>query len=158
MRSHVRSPATRTRRRPCSAPCSRRCSSAASPRSAPDRSSSPASSSACSEPPHGRTPLMKSLIAEADGLLPQLQRLRRTLHAHPEIGLDLPRTHAAVLDALDGLDHEISTGTETTSVLAALREHHPHRPAAAPLGLLRGDLDALASTEETADPLPSTNG
>src|SRR5699024_11351519 len=88
--SHVRSPVTRTRRRPCSALCSRRCSSAVSPRSAPDRSSSPASSSACSEPPHGRTPLMNPLMSEANGLLPQLQRLRRTLHAHPEIGLDLP--------------------------------------------------------------------
>ena len=89
---------------------------------------------------------MNSLIAEADGLLPQLQRLRRTLHAHPEIGLDLPRTQAAVLDALDGLDLEISTGTETTSVVAVLRGHHPDRPAEAPAVLLRGDMDGLPIT------------
>src|SRR5699024_7515732 len=147
MRSHVRSPVTRTRRRPCSAPCSRRCSSAASPRSAPDRSSSPASSSACSEPPHGRTSPMNSLIAEANGLLPQLQRLRRTLHSHPAIGLALPRTQAAVLGALDGLDLEISTGTQTTSVVAVLRGRHPDRPAEAPAVLLRGDMDALPIAE-----------
>lgn len=101
---------------------------------------------------------MNSLIAEADGLLPQLQRLRRTLHAHPEIGLALPRTQAAVLDALDGLDLEISTGTETTSVVAVLRGHHPDRPAEAPAVLLRGDMDGLPITEETEEPFASTNG
>ncbi|GAA0522523.1 hypothetical protein GCM10011581_34140 [Saccharopolyspora subtropica] len=35
-------------------------------------------------------------------------RLRRDLHAEPEIGLRLPRTQQKVLAALDGLPLEIS--------------------------------------------------
>ena len=46
----------------------------------------------------------------AQGLQPDLVRLRRDLHAHPETGLKLPRTQAAVLDALSGLDLEVSQG------------------------------------------------
>jgi len=40
----------------------------------------------------------------SDGLV----TLRRDLHRHPEIGLHLPRTQARILDALAGLDLEIT--------------------------------------------------
>ena len=40
----------------------------------------------------------------------RLTKLRRALHADPEIGLDLPRTQRKVLDALDGLPLEITRG------------------------------------------------
>jgi metal-dependent amidase/aminoacylase/carboxypeptidase family protein len=46
----------------------------------------------------------------AEGLQADLVRLRRDLHAHPETGLQLPRTQAAVLEALSGLDLEVSRG------------------------------------------------
>ena len=101
---------------------------------------------------------MHSLIAEANDLLPQLQELRRSLHADPEVGLELPRTQAAVLTALDGLDLEVSTGTNTTSVVAVLRGRHPDRPAKARAVLLRGDMDGLPITEESEEPFASTNG
>ena len=45
-----------------------------------------------------------SLLEEAHGLLESAVDLRRRIHAHPEIGLDLPVTQVAVLEALDGLD------------------------------------------------------
>lgn len=70
---------------------------------------------------------MSTLLTEANALLPQLQELRRRLHAHPEVGLDLPYTQAAVLTALEGLDLEVSTGVETTSVVAVLRGTPPPR-------------------------------
>ncbi|WP_309130448.1 M20 family metallopeptidase [Brevibacterium sp.] len=99
------------------------------------------------------------LLAEAAELLPELQTLRRQLHAEPEVGLDLPRTQAMVLEALTGLDLEVSTGTGTTSVVAVLRGTHPARArAGAPAVLLRGDMDALPVEELTDEPFRARNG
>ncbi|MDN6159481.1 MAG: M20 family metallopeptidase [Brevibacterium sp.] len=100
---------------------------------------------------------MSALLSKANALLPQLQDLRRRLHADPEVGLDLPHTQAAVLAALEGLDLEISTGVETTSVVAVLRGTHPQKPADAPAVLLRGDMDALPIQEQTDEPFTSAN-
>ncbi|MFG1997422.1 M20 family metallopeptidase [Actinoplanes sp. NPDC048988] len=80
----------------------------------------------------------------AGRLQPDLVRLRRDLHAHPERGLHLPRTQTAVLEALEGLDLEISRGEALTSVTAVLRGGRP-----GPAVLLRADMDALALTEST---------
>ncbi|MGI8311389.1 M20 metallopeptidase family protein [Saccharopolyspora hattusasensis] len=74
----------------------------------------------------------------------ELVRLRRQLHAEPEIGLDLPRTQEKVLAALDGLPLEITTGTGLSSITAVLRGSRP-----GPTVLLRGDMDALPVTERT---------
>ena len=71
-------------------------------------------------------------------LLPDVVELRRTLHRHPELGLDLPRTQAAVLDALDGLGLDITVGER-----AELGRGGPGRRSPGPTILLRGDMDAL---------------
>jgi hippurate hydrolase len=81
----------------------------------------------------------------AHGLQADLVRLRRDLHAHPETGLQLPRTQAAVLEALDGLGLEVTRGQALTSVTAVLRGGRP-----GPAVLLRADMDALLLTEATA--------
>ena len=102
---------------------------------------------------------MIDLVAEGQALLPALQELRRDLHAHPEVGLDLPRTQAAVLTALERLPLEISTGVETTSVVAVLRGTGSGRPEeGAQSVLLRGDMDALSVEELTDEPFRSENG
>jgi len=93
------------------------------------------------------------ILAESAALLPELVALRRRLHATPELGLDLPRTQAIVLDALAGLDLEITLGTRTTSVVAVLRGGRP-----GPTVLLRGDMDALPVEEQTGLDFASTNG
>ena len=49
---------------------------------------------------------------EAVAISAELTELRRSIHAEPEIGLDLPRTQRKVLDALAGLPLEISLGRE----------------------------------------------
>lgn len=77
--------------------------------------------------------------------------LRHHLHRIPEVGLHLPRTQQAVLDALSGLDLEVTTGSSLTSVTAVLRgggveAADDQRPTA----LLRGDMDALP-VHETVD-------
>ncbi|WP_062305899.1 M20 metallopeptidase family protein [Demequina subtropica] len=92
-------------------------------------------------------------VADAAALLPDLVALRRALHADPELGLDLPRTQAKVLAALEGLPLEVTTGTATTSVVAVLRGALP-----GPTVLLRGDMDALPLDEATGLDYASTNG
>ena len=89
----------------------------------------------------------------SSGILDDLVALRRRLHADPELGLDLPRTQAALLDALAGLGLEISTGTGLTSVTAVLRGALP-----GPTVLLRADMDALPVSEATGLPFAATNG
>jgi len=79
-----------------------------------------------------------------------LAELRHALHQEPEIGYDLPKTQAKVLDALAGLPLEISTGKKLTSVTAVLRGGKP-----GPVVLLRGDMDALPVLEATGVPFAS---
>ncbi|HEY1706589.1 MAG TPA: M20 family metallopeptidase [Trebonia sp.] len=80
----------------------------------------------------------------AQALAPSLVRVRRALHQHPEVGLELPRTQETVLSELDGLGLEITTGTSTTSVTAVLRGGGP-----GPSVLLRADMDGLPIGEQT---------
>jgi amidohydrolase len=94
-----------------------------------------------------------SLLADAAAMLPELQALRRTLHQEPETGLILPVTQATVIAALERLGLEITTGTETTSVIAVLRGATP-----GPTVLLRGDMDALPLAEATELDFRATNG
>ena len=90
------------------------------------------------------------ILAEAQDLADATIQLRRRLHRHPELGLSVPRTQAAVLEALDGLGLEIRTGQRTTSVTATLRGARPGRTI-----LLRGDMDALPMPEDTGLPFAS---
>jgi hippurate hydrolase len=85
-----------------------------------------------------------SLVAEAADLVDSAVELRRRIHRHPETGLDLPVTQAAVLEALVGLDLQLDTGVGTTSVIAALDGDRP-----GPTTLLRADMDALEMPEDT---------
>jgi hippurate hydrolase len=93
------------------------------------------------------------LRADVRELEHDMMRLRHQLHRRPEIGLQLPETQQAVLEALSGLPLEISTGTSSTSVTAVLRGTGRKDQAAAsgpaPAVLLRGDMDALPVQEAT---------
>lgn len=73
----------------------------------------------------------------------ELTALRHALHREPEIGLQLPRTQEKVLEAIDGLPLEVSTGQSLTSVTAVLRGGRP-----GPVVVLRGDMDALPVQEQ----------
>ena len=91
--------------------------------------------------------------AEGLDLLPDLVSLRREIHREPELGLHLPRTQQKILDALDGLGLEITTGKSLSSVTAVLRGGEE-----GPSVLLRGDMDALPVQELTDLEYASTNG
>lgn len=94
-----------------------------------------------------------SFVEQARALVPDMVALRRQLHRSPEVGLQLPKTQAAVLEALAGLDLEITVGVATTSVIAVLRG-----ALSGPTVLLRGDMDALPVQEATGLSYASTNG
>lgn len=86
---------------------------------------------------------------------------RRELHSHPELDLDLPRTQAAVLARLAGIEGlEVSTGQGMSSVVAVLRgAAEIPEGTRRPVVLLRGDMDGLPVTEETGlDYAPAVPG
>jgi hippurate hydrolase len=89
-------------------------------------------------------PTTESLHSDAQSLATDLVALRRRLHQHPEVGLQLPRTREIVMSELEGLGLEITAGTSTTSVTAVLRGARP-----GPSVLLRADMDGLPITEDT---------
>ena len=96
---------------------------------------------------------MDPILDRAHEIAPDLIDLRRELHRVPELDRDLPKTQALVLQALEGLDLEISTGTALSSVTAVVRGGA--HDGSGPVVLLRGDMDALPVTEETGLPFVS---
>ena len=82
--------------------------------------------------------MISTLLTEAHELQPDVVRLRRAIHRQPELGLHLPHTQAAVLQALDGLGLSIRKGERLTSVVAILEGARP-----GPSIVLRADMDAL---------------
>jgi amidohydrolase len=96
--------------------------------------------------PTSSADLLAAAYSDADRTID----LRRRLHRQPEIGLQLPRTQATVLEAFEGLPVEVTTGRSTTSVVAVLRGARP-----GPTYLLRGDMDALPVHEDTGLPFAS---
>jgi hippurate hydrolase len=96
--------------------------------------------------PTSSADLLAAAYADADRTID----LRRRLHRQPEIGLQLPKTQATVLEAFSGLPVEVTTGKSTTSVVGVLRGARP-----GPTFLLRGDMDALPVQEDTGLPFSS---
>lgn len=82
--------------------------------------------------------------AEVDALVPELVALRRTLHANPELGLHLPLTRAAVLEALKPLELELTLSESSSAITAVVRGARR-----GPAVLLRADMDALPIVEQT---------
>jgi hippurate hydrolase len=100
--------------------------------------------------PGRRDQTLAGLTAAARALQPRTVGLRRRLHQHPEQGLRLPLTQAAVLTELADLPLRVHTGHGLTSVVAVLDGDRPW-----PTVLLRGDMDALPLTERTGLPYAS---
>ncbi|MGO4103500.1 M20 family metallopeptidase [Leifsonia sp. YAF41] len=94
-----------------------------------------------------------STTLDAHAIEADLVMLRHELHRYPEVGLDLPRTQARVLAALEGLPLEITLGTGCSSIAAVLRgtsqASASPQPSSRPTVLLRADMDALPVQEQT---------
>ena len=89
-----------------------------------------------------------TFLDDAREITGDLTDIRHTLHRRPEVGLDLPLTQRTVLEALSGLDLEVSTGKGCSSVTAVLRGGSPVADDDRRAVLLRGDMDALPLREE----------
>jgi amidohydrolase len=87
---------------------------------------------------------LEDLLSEAQKLLPDVIQVRRRIHRRPEVGLTLPQTQSAIIDALGDLDLKIATGNQLSSVVAVLEGGSPGR-----IVLLRADMDALRMCEAT---------
>ena len=108
-------------------------------------------------------PIEDRLRSDVAELEHEVEELRHRLHRRPEIGLDLPETQRAVLEALAGLPLEISMGSSCSSVTAVLRGTGTARDSGPagdglpmPAVLLRGDMDALPVQEATGAEFAST--
>lgn len=88
---------------------------------------------------------------EAQEIASDLATLRHKLHEVPEIGFDLPKTQALILESLQELPLEMSVGSELSSITAVLRG--ANRSSAM---LLRADMDALPIQEQSGEIFSST--
>jgi amidohydrolase len=94
--------------------------------------------------------LPHALVADAQRVLPDLIAIRRRLHQHPEVGLQLPWTSAAVAEEVRALGLEPSIGRSVGSVVAVIEGGRP-----GPTVLLRADMDGLPLHEDTGLPFAS---
>ena len=87
---------------------------------------------------------LSELRAEAEALTPLMVELRRDLHRHPELGTENPRTQQRIVEALEPLGLDVTTGRAISSVVATLQGGRP-----GPTVVLRADTDALPMQEDT---------
>jgi amidohydrolase len=85
-----------------------------------------------------------SLAAEALDLLDSSVKLRRQLHRYPELGLELPKTQEALLDALNDVGVQGRASKTVSGITAVIEGDHD-----GPTILLRADMDALPLHEDT---------
>ena len=96
--------------------------------------------------------MTQDVLTQAQAMLPELQTLRRKLHAMPEFGLQLPNTLKVILEQIEGLG-TITTSKQISSAVLHIKGSQP-----GPTVLLRADMDALAVVEDTGLEYASTNG
>ncbi len=92
---------------------------------------------------------LKSLAEEAARFSTELQSVRRDIHRHPELGLEVPKTLDRVLASISSLPIEISrsdSGSAGPMTSAVVRISGKGE---GPTVLLRADLDGLALQEDT---------
>ena len=89
------------------------------------------------------------VLANLDGLLPDLEALYKDVHAHPELSMQETRTAGLAADRLRAAGYEVTTGVGKTGVVGLLRNGD------GPTVMLRADMDALPVEEATGLPYAS---
>src|SRR4030042_1816280 len=95
---------------------------------------------------------MHNYLNEAKELFEYTRDLRRDFHQHPEIGFKEYRTANIVAKEISEMGLEVKTGVGKTGVVAILEGN-----TTGPVFLLRFDMDALPSLEETGAEYTSIN-
>lgn len=80
----------------------------------------------------------------------QFIQTRRAIHAHPELGAEVPNTAKMVADLLNEWGYETHTGIGGHGVVGVLKQGNSERSIG-----IRADMDALPIEEETGLPYAS---
>jgi len=88
-------------------------------------------------------------LATLDRLLPDLEKLYKDVHSHPELSMHETRTAGLAADRLNAAGYEVTTGVGKTGVVGLLRNGD------GPTVMLRADMDALPVKEATGLPYAS---
>lgn len=94
--------------------------------------------------------LLDRIAATAAEVYPRLVEIRRSIHAHPELGFQETRTAALVAETLAELGLEVQRDVAITGVVGTLRGGRP-----GPTFGIRADMDALPMPEKTGLPFAS---
>jgi len=84
------------------------------------------------------------LFERCQEIAPELIRIRRDIHANPELGYEEVRTSKLIAERLSRLGLEVQTNIAKTGVVGLLRGGRPGKTIA-----LRADMDALSIQEQT---------
>lgn len=95
--------------------------------------------------------MFDTLRTEIQAMEPELIRLRRDFHCHPELGLQEKRSAGIVAQRLEGLGMKVTTGVGRTGVVGLLEGRDSGKTL-----LIRADMDALPIQEENRTPYRST--
>ena len=93
---------------------------------------------------------MKDYRKEAEAIREEIVTNRRTIHGYAELGLDLPKTAAYVMEQLKSYGYEPQLCGKS-GVTATVGN-------GGKVLLIRGDMDALPMAEQTGLPFAATNG
>lgn len=95
---------------------------------------------------------MDKIINQAKLIKDDLINYRRTIHSNPEVGAELPKTKAYVIDKLKEFGYDPKEICES-GIVATIDGKKPGKTF-----LLRADMDALPMSEATECDFKSTNG
>ena len=91
---------------------------------------------------------MNEILEISNTVLDEVISIRRDIHAHPELHLDNPKTQTRILESLEDLPLEVTTGENLTSVVADLKGTKTSEGSTV---LLRADTDALPMDEDSGE-------
>src|SRR3954469_2264941 len=90
-----------------------------------------------------------TILANLNGLLPDLESVYKDVHSHPELSMQEERTARVAADHLRAAGYEVTTGVGKTGVVGLLHN------GVGPTVMLRADMDALPVQEATGLPYAS---
>ncbi|HVT93479.1 MAG TPA: M20/M25/M40 family metallo-hydrolase [Bryobacteraceae bacterium] len=90
-----------------------------------------------------------SIFANLKGLLPDLEKIYKDTHSHPELSMQENRTAGVAAESLRAAGYEMATGVGETGVVGLLRNGEGSTV------MLRADMDALPVQELTGLPYAS---
>ncbi len=91
-----------------------------------------------------------NVLANVNGLLPDLESVYKDIHSHPELSMQENRTARIAADRLRAAGYEVTTGVGKTGVVGLLRNGD------GPTVMLRADMDALPVRRRPGCPMPAT--